>query len=419
MLAALAQTTLLDDVLREDPTTNALEAWMAELMPTRGTTAPTTTSNGSASAAANGSSMNGTTANGSAADASAWTTAQGLLVMSGTMGNQVAIRSHLTSPPHSVLTDYRSHILTAEAGALCMVSQAYPIPVVPANGTHLTLADVRSAAVLDTNIHHAPTRLLSLENTLAGSILPLAELRAITDWAAAHGIATHLDGARLWDAVAALCADGAFGGDVRAGLRAYSQCVDSVTVCFSKGLGAPVGSVLVGSAAVMAKARHVRKMLGGGVRMAGVIAAPARVAVEATFFGGKLGRAHHLAKRLARVWVRGGGRFQGERAAGGDGEERVAERVHTNMLWLDVEASGVPEGALAREAGAAGLKGYWDGAVVRVVCHYQITEEAVGALEGVLGRVLAQRQQGDGKKSEVEGEGAAVTRGKTFRYGEK
>ncbi|KAL9607018.1 MAG: hypothetical protein Q9167_008028, partial [Letrouitia subvulpina] len=259
MLRSIQQTTLLDDVFREDPTTLSLEAFVADLT-------------------------------GKEA---------GLLVLSGTMGNQLAIRAHLAQPPHSVLADYRSHILQYEAGGLCSFSGAFPIPVTPKNGHHLTLQDVQEHFVPgDGDIHKPPTRLISLENTLSGTILPLEDVQAIAAWARAQDppVPVHCDGARLWEAVVATTSPPATppatppGSDPSSNgedgvstlisrLRSYSQCFDSISLCFSKGLSAPVGSVLVSSVpGFIPRARRLRKALGGGLRQAGVIAAPALTA---------------------------------------------------------------------------------------------------------------------------------------------
>ncbi|KAL8698153.1 MAG: hypothetical protein Q9224_001977, partial [Gallowayella concinna] len=228
MLAAIQQCTLLDDVFAEDPTTISLESYI--------------------------SSLTGHPA--------------ALLVTSGTMGNQLCIRTHMTQPPHSILADHRSHIYQWEAGGISSLTGAFPIQVVPANGHHLTLEDVKKHATTDDDVHHTPTTLISLENTLNGSILPLNVCRAISSFARAHNIKLHLDGARLWEAVAAH----------EGSLKDYCACFDSISLCFSKGLGAPVGSIIVGSETFIKRARHVRKSLGGGMRQSGIIAAPARVA---------------------------------------------------------------------------------------------------------------------------------------------
>ncbi|KAI4136493.1 MAG: hypothetical protein LQ340_008128, partial [Diploschistes diacapsis] len=293
MLHSLTYTTLLDDVLHADPTTNALETQLASLL-------------GHVSAT---------------------------LVSSGTMGNQLAARVHLSQhpsagPPHSILADPRSHIMHYEAGSICSLSGAFPIAVSPAPGSgrdYLTLADILPHVALGSDDEHvAPTRLICLENTIHGAILPLEACREITGWARAHGIRTHLDGARLWEAVAALVARGeTFGvGDgggadgpaslrakLEAGLGAYGALFDSVTVCFSKGLGAPLGSMLAGSHPFVKHARHVRKSWGGGMRQTGLLSAPAAVAVRDTFFGAQLSRSHQVAARVGRMWAERGGRL--------------------------------------------------------------------------------------------------------------
>ncbi|KAL9577332.1 MAG: hypothetical protein Q9212_006432, partial [Teloschistes hypoglaucus] len=236
MLASIQSCTLFDDVFAEDPTTQSLESHIASL-----------------------------TGHPAA-----------LLVLSGTMGNQLAIRTHLTQPPHSILADCRSHIYQWEAGGIASLSGAFPIQVLPEHGHHLTLEDVQKHVVLDdNNVHHCPTTLISLENTLNGTILPLSTCQSISHWARAQTppIKMHLDGARLWEAVAAGAGS----------LKDYCKCFDSISLCFSKGLGAPIGSIIVGSTPFIKRARHIRKALGGGLRQSGVIAAPARVGVDETF----------------------------------------------------------------------------------------------------------------------------------------
>jgi len=163
MLNAIASTTLLDDVFQSDPTTNDLEAFIADLT-------------GKEAA---------------------------LLVLSGTMGNQVSIRTQLLAPPHSVVTDYRSHIIEWEAGGVASLCGALVKPVYPKNGRYITLEDVKKQTVISSDVHACPTKLISLENTLAGMVTPLAECQRISNWAHENDILMHLDGARLWEAVAA------------------------------------------------------------------------------------------------------------------------------------------------------------------------------------------------------------------------
>ncbi|KAJ5591998.1 uncharacterized protein N7459_002367 [Penicillium hispanicum] len=307
MLDAISRTTLLDDVFKEDPLTNDLQQYVAKRTEHQ----------------------------------------DALLVLSGTMGNQVAIRSHLAQPPYAVLCDSRSHIICYEAGG---------------NGIHLTLEDIQKHAVLDDDIHHCPTKLISLENTLNGMVMPLSELRRITEWSHANDIKVHLDGARLWEAVASGAGS----------LTDFTSLVDSVSLCFSKGLGAPIGSIIVGSESFIKKARWFRKSIGGGARQTGLFAAPAWIALDETFGTdghgrtGKLAATHAKAKRVADLWTSRGGKLQ--------------YPVHTNMVWLDLEASGVGPNDLAVIGEEKGLK--LSGG--RLVVHYQVSDEAIARLEQVL-----------------------------------
>ena len=234
----------------------------------------------------------------------------------------------------------------------------------PANGHHITLEDVKTHAVLHDDNHFAPTRLISLENTLGGTILPLSDCREISTWARQQDppIQLHLDGARLWEAVAAGAGT----------LEEYCACFDSVTMCFSKGLGAPIGSIIVSSTVFIKRARHLRKMMGGGLRQAGVVTAPARVAVDETFLGGKLSATHDLAREVARMWESRGGKLK----SGMD--------VETNMVWVDLGASGVSAQRFVETGVEEGLRLFGG----RVVVHYQICEEAVRKLGRVMDRVL-------------------------------
>lgn len=324
MLAAIASTTLGDDVFLEDPTTNALQAWIADML-------------GKPAA---------------------------LLVMSGTMGNQVAIRTHLQGPPHSVLCDHRAHILRAEAGGVAALCGAQLEGVFPANGSYLTLEDVQAHAVLSDDIHGCPTKLIELENTLGGNVMPLAEMQRIGAWAREHGIITHLDGARLWEAVAA----------GHGTLREYAACVDSIQLCFSKGLGAPMGSIIVGTDAFVTRARWIRKSIGGGIRMAGVVSSAARNAVEEQFLGGRLLRTHEQARRLADKWQGLGG--------------VLSVPTETNMVWLDVKKSGVKAEDIVTLAAEKGIKTFG----TRIVVHYQISEMAMQGLEEVMEEVMRNKK---------------------------
>lgn len=355
MLTAISTATVLDDVMQEDTTTSSLEAHVASLTGKQA----------------------------------------GLFVLSGTMGNQLALRSLLVQPPYSVLCDHRAHIVTYEAGGVSSLTGAMTVPVAPANGRYLTLEDVESRVVLDEgDVHSCPTRVISLENTLSGVVMPLSETRRIAAFARQHGIKMHLDGARLWEAVAAAAGS----------LAEFGECFDTMTMCFSKGLGAPVGSILVGDSSVIRHARWTRKAIGGGVRQPGFITAPARVALDTTFGagpsgeGGLLRKTHDTAKRVERMWVQVGG--------------KMAQPVETNMCWLDLGSMNT-DGARVAELGAeAGLKMMGN----RIITHYQVGEEALERLALVFARIAAEKDQvretgAARKKSGPYGDGVSVAKG--------
>ncbi|KAK1238981.1 hypothetical protein MKX08_006042 [Trichoderma sp. CBMAI-0020] len=329
MLAAIARCTLRDDVFNEDATTQDLEAHVAKLT-------------------------------GKAA---------GLFVLSGTMGNQVALRSLLVQPPHAVLADHRSHIILYEAGGVSSLTGATVKPVVPSNGIYLTLEDVQAHVVISDNVHDCPTRVISLENTLNGMIMPLSEVRRISQFARANGIRMHCDGARLWEAVAAGAGT----------LKDFCAQFDTLSLCFSKGLGAPVGSIIVGDAKTLQHARWTRKAIGGGMRQPGFITACARVAVDETFgtkddgSGGLLKQGHEMAKRVEALWTGLGG--------------KLVHPVHTNMAWLDLEAAGCSTDKFTELSRAEGLT-VGGG---RLVTHYQIAQngdEVLARLARVFKRVV-------------------------------
>lgn len=324
MMQAIQQCTLLDDVTMEDPTTLSLERFIADL-------------SGKEDA---------------------------LLVLSGTMGNQVALRAHLTCPPHAVLCDRRGHIINYEAGGVASLSQAMMQPIDAKNGTYLTLEDVQQYAVLSDDVHACPTRVISLENTLNGAIMPLSEVRRISAWARKNGIIMHLDGARLWEAVAAGAGS----------LKEFCAEFDSISLCFSKGLGAPIGSIIVGTDAFIKRSRWIRKSIGGGLRQAGVVAAPARVAVEETFLGGKLAQSHENAKRIQKIWTDLGGKLQ--------------YPVDTNMVWLDLAAHNVDLNHFIELGDKYGVKVR----AGRFVVHYQIGEEAIERVRKVFTDALTGRE---------------------------
>jgi threonine aldolase len=232
MRTAMQKSMLGDDVYGEDPTVTRLERHVAELL--------------------------GFTA--------------GLFVPSGTMANLCAMLTHCPRGARVLLGD-QSHVYCYEAGGASVLGGLFLHPLRNTGDGTFDDAELSAALQSPDDPHIAPAGLLALENTHArcgGVPLPAARVKALADAAHAHGVKVHVDGARLFNAAIAL------------GVRAASlvQGADSVQVCFSKGLCAPVGSMLVSSVDFIARARRVRKMLGGGMRQAGVLAAPCQIAID-------------------------------------------------------------------------------------------------------------------------------------------
>jgi threonine aldolase len=249
MRAAIAAAEVGDDVFGDDPTVNALQQRIAQML-------------GKEAA---------------------------LFVPSGTQGNLCALMSHCQRGDEYIVGQM-AHTYRWEAGGGAVLGSIQPQPIAhQADGT-LALADIE-ASIKPDDPHFARSRLLCLENTLGGKLMPMAYLRDATMLARQRGLATHLDGARLFNAAVAL------GGDARANARAMAELFDSVSVCFSKGLGAPVGSALAGSTELIAKAKRVRKMAGGTMRQAGVLAAAALHALDHHI--DRLADDHARARRLA------------------------------------------------------------------------------------------------------------------------
>jgi threonine aldolase len=290
----------------------------------------------------------------------------GLFVPSGTQGNQIAI-GIFCRPGEEVVLDGNSHSVHYEAGGAAALWGAQLRPLASPRGI-LGAAQVREAIRPDDD--HAPhTRMVILENTHnrgGGAVWPLDAFRSVLAVAREKGLAVHLDGARLWNAEAAT------GSPV----RSWAEQCDSTTVCFSKGLGAPVGSCLVGSRTFIREARRLRKRLGGGMRQVGILAAGALYALE-----------HHVARladdhRHARLLAEGLQALPGVTVDLG--------RVETNMVYADFP--GAADEAVARLK-EAGVLGHAVGPrTLRFVCHLDVGPEDVRrALEAVARLVGAAR----------------------------
>jgi threonine aldolase len=313
MRAAMAAADVGDDVWAEDPTVQRLEALAAERF---------------------------------GMDA-------GLFVASGTMGNQVAVLAH-TQPGQEVVCDADSHVMSYEVGGMARLALCQTRPLPTERG--LPTPDQVRAAIRPKNIHIPVTGLVAVENTHnrhSGVAFTPEEIGAVTAVAREHGIPVHLDGARIFNACVAL------------GRRPaeYGRLVDSVQFCLSKGLAAPVGSLLVGSREFVGRARRMRKMLGGGMRQVGILAAAGLVALEKMV--DRLAEDHANARRLA------------EGVAGLPGIRVDLSRVQTNIVIFHVDRPGgatdLVEGCRARKVKIHAI----GPASIRCVTHKDVDTEDV------------------------------------------
>ena len=328
MRAAMSAAEVGDDVFGDDPSVNALQQRIAALL-------------GKEAA---------------------------LFMASGTQSNLCALMAHCGRGDEYIVGQH-AHTYKYEGGGAAVLGSIQPQPIAhQADGT-LALADI-AAAIKPDDMHFARTRLLALENTFGGRVMPLDWQRAATALARAHGLATHLDGARLFNAAVAGAPQ--HGGDAMAAARTIAGFYDSVSVCFSKGLGAPVGSALVGSADLIARARRHRKMLGGGLRQAGMLAAAADHAL--THHVDRLADDHVHAHRLATG------------LAGLPGIQAVAQ--DTNLVFIDL-MPGVDGAALVRRAAEHQVL-FTGQSRLRLVTHLQVqpadVDRAVAVLVGLLRR---------------------------------
>ncbi|CAG8574633.1 7268_t:CDS:2 [Dentiscutata heterogama] len=287
-----------------------------------------------------------------------------LFTVSGTMANQLALLSHLSYPPYSIICDHRSHSYVYETGGISFHSRASVTPLIPINKIHITLSEIQSSIIPDTDIHYAPTRVISLENTLDGLIFPIEELYRISEFARNRGLRIHLDGARLWNASA----------ETGIEMKQYGKLFDSMSLCFSKGLGAPIGSIIVGNMEFVKRARHLRKLFGGGWHQSGPLAAAAKFALE-TNYPNKLKETHILARELASGLSKLG--------------IRIVNPVHTNMVFIDTSTTKISStDVLAEKLEEHGIKIFGDASTMaRLVVHYQIEKKAIERLINVVGEI--------------------------------
>ena len=277
-----------------------------------------------------------------------------MFVASGTMGNQICIKTH-TDPGNEIILERNSHIYNYECGAPSFLSGVQIMPVTGQRGS-FTLDQIRDL-VRPENVHHPVTRLIVVENTHnrgGGAIFPFEEIKKIREFATEHRIRMHLDGARLWNASKA----------TGISIKNYCDLFDSVSLCFSKGLGAPAGSIIAASETFIHQARYYRKLFGGGMRQAGILAAGALYAVNHHF--DRLSEDHKNARKLA------------EFLAKIPGIDIDLESVQTNIVIFDVKKSGLNGQDVVQRLSDSGVKMLtFAGTKIRAVTHLHISESDI------------------------------------------
>ena len=322
MRAAMAAATVGDDVYGEDPTVNELQEVTASLL-------------GKEAA---------------------------LFVTSGTQGNLCGLLAHCGRGDEYIVGDH-AHTYMYEGGGAAVLGSIQPQPVPRGDDGMIDLAAAEDA-VKSPDHHFARTRLLCLENTADGKVLTLEQMEASAALAARHGLAHHLDGARLPNAAIAL---GISPAEVAAPF-------DSVSVCLSKGLGAPMGSVLAGPAALIDETHKWRKMLGGGLRQAGIVAAAGLYALEHHI--DRLADDHANASRLA------------DGLAAIDGVK--IDSCSTNMVFIRIDGKERSDGPdLPAGLADRGILTRWDGSRARLVTHLDVTADDIETAIDAFAELLA------------------------------
>lgn len=285
----------------------------------------------------------------------------GLFFPSGTQSNLGALMAHC-GRGDEYLVGQLAHTYKYEGGGAAVLGSIQPQPIEHAEDGTLPLEKLAAALKPADDAHFARTRLLALENTFHGKLIPAAYVQAATDWARRHGLATHLDGARVFNA------------SVASGLPLAQLCqpFDTVSICFSKGLGAPVGSVLAGSAELIARAHRWRKMLGGGLRQAGVLAAACLYALEHNVE--RLAEDHSNARLLA----------EGLRGIAG---VRVLSQ-DTNMVFAEFEPARCEALTAALAAEGILMRAVYGGPT-RLVTHLDVSVDDVRRVVQAVARHLA------------------------------
>ncbi|KKC34046.1 low-specificity L-threonine aldolase [Devosia psychrophila] len=313
MRQAMAEAEVGDDVFGDDPTVNRLEQRMAALL---------------------------------GKDAA-------IFVPSGTQSNLLALMSHC-GRGDEFIAGQQAHLYSHEAGGAAVLGSIQPQPIAhQADGT-MDLAEIEAAIKPDDN-HYARTTVIALENTFGGKVLPVSYMAQVADIAKRHELGFHLDGARAFNACVALGLD----------IKSFTAPFDSVSICLSKGLGAPIGSVLIGRQDLIDKARRHRKMLGGGMRQSGILAAAGLYALDHNV--DRLADDHRRAKTLAE----GLAAYPALKVTMPD----------TNIVFVDVEAELGQRFTSFLEKRGVGMIGYGK---QRWVTHLDVDDDTVtGALAEV------------------------------------
>jgi threonine aldolase len=324
MRRAMAEAEVGDDVYGDDPTVKALEERTAQLL-------------GKEAA---------------------------VFVPSGTMANQIAVGVH-TQPGDELLCSTTSHVFVWEAGGVARLS-GVTARTFEGDGGLLSLDDIRNVIRPD-DPHYVRTRLVCLENTHnrgGGRVHSIEGIAAISRWAREHNLAMHLDGARLMNAVVASGRPA----------RDWGHYFETVSICFSKGLGAPIGSALAGSGEAIRKARRLRKLFGGGMRQAGIIAAAALYTLD-----------HHV-DRLAEDHAHA--RLLAEAFAGTEGFAMESGPVETNLVWIAVDHSLATAAEVAAYLRSRGiLVSVLGSQVLRACTHLDVSREQAEQAAAVIRQI--------------------------------
>lgn len=324
MRRAAATAEVGDDVYREDPTVRKLEETAADIL-------------GKEAA---------------------------LLVTSGTQGNQLSILTHCR-PGNEIILEGESHIFYYESGAASALAGVQTRTLVGSKGAMDPLQV--EGAIRSIDQHYPETGLICLENThnrAGGAVIPVENMKEIYIKAKSHQVPVHLDGARLFNAAAA----------AQISVQDYTQYCDSVQVCLSKGLGAPVGSILAGNEDFIRAARKWRKRLGGGMRQAGIIAAPGLIAL--TKMTDRLVDDHNHARILA----------DGIRNLS---SLKVINRVDTNIVVVDVSATKHSSDSFVEVLAKKGvLAGTFGSNLVRFVTHYDVNQQQIHSALGIISETI-------------------------------